>query len=96
MELKTLLKELSGLMIESRKELYAEIVRLAEQKSEILKVYPSKTNFVFMKMKDSRSVHKKLLERSIAIRCFDGYLRITGGTAEENAAVIKALDEVLV
>ena len=90
-----IVEELSGLMIESRKELYAEIVKLAEKKSEILKVYPSKTNFVFMKMKDSRSVHKKLLERSIAIRCFDGYLRITAGKAEENEAVIKALEEVL-
>ncbi|MBQ3050071.1 MAG: histidinol-phosphate aminotransferase family protein [Oscillospiraceae bacterium] len=92
---KGIVQQLSGLMIDSRKELYAEIVKLAEKKSDIIKVYPSKTNFVFMKMKDSRSVHQKLLDRSIAVRCFDGYLRITAGTAEENAAIIKELSDIL-
>ena len=88
-------EKLSGLMVRSRERLYDGICSLAKRKNDIIKVYPSCTNFVFIKMRDSRRVFEALLMRSIAVRCFDGYLRITAGTDAENAAVLTALGEIL-
>ena len=88
-------EKLSGLMVRSRERLYDGICSLAKRKNDIIKVDPSCTNFVFIKMRDSRRVFEALLARSIAVRCFDGYLRITAGTDAENAAVLTALGEIL-
>ncbi len=90
-----IVQKLSGLMVSAREELYKGLCRLAESKNDIIRVYPSSTNFVFMRMRDSRRVFEALLGRSIAVRCFDGYLRITAGSPEENAAVLAALGDIL-
>ncbi len=90
-----IVEKLSGLMIRSREKLYDGICSLKTEKRDIIKVYPSRTNFVFVELRDSRDVFQGLLARSIAVRCFDGYLRITAGTDEENAAVISSLKEIL-
>lgn len=90
-----IVEKLSGIMVRSRETLYGGICSLKERKHDIMEIYPSRTNFVFMRLRDSRGVFRKLLDRSIAVRCFDGYLRITAGTDEENAAVISALEDIL-
>ncbi|MCM1054119.1 MAG: histidinol-phosphate aminotransferase family protein [Bacteroides sp.] len=67
---------------------------LTEAKLDLAEaVYPSVTNFVFMKARGAKEIFEYLLSRSIAVRHMGEYLRITAGTSEENRAVIKALTE---
>lgn len=56
-------------------------------------VYPSVTNFVFIKTAKAREIFEYLLSQSIAVRYMGDYLRITAGSTEENKALIKALSE---
>lgn len=55
------------------------------------KIYEPVTNFVYIKCEKCREIYEYLLSRSIAVRCMNGYLRITCGTAEENRAVTAAI-----
>ncbi|MCL2077643.1 MAG: histidinol-phosphate aminotransferase family protein [Oscillospiraceae bacterium] len=57
------------------------------------KIYETRTNFVFAKTPESHKIYEYLLSKSIAVRCFDGYLRICAGTEEENKALINALQK---
>ena len=79
-------------IVENTKQLYADILALDKQYSCFGKVYEPCTNFVFIKTDDFQKIYEYLLENSIAIRKFGGYLRITAGTAEENAEVIRVLE----
>ena len=54
-------------------------------------VYPSVTNFVFIKTSRAREIFDFLLTKSIAVRYMGGYLRITAGSHEENMSVLDAL-----
>lgn len=56
-------------------------------------IYPSVTNFVFIKTAKAREIFEYLLSQSIAVRYMGDYLRITAGSTEENKALIKALSE---
>lgn len=56
-------------------------------------VYPSVTNFVFIKTAKAREIFEYLLSQSIAVRYMGDYLRITAGSTGENKALIKALSE---
>lgn len=92
---KQYLKDCIAQIIESRNELYKEICAIAENSSKIIKVYKPETNFVFVKLDGAEQVHKALLEKGIAVRCFKDYLRISAGSKSENSALIKALKEIL-
>jgi histidinol-phosphate aminotransferase len=62
-----------------------------------LTVYPSAANFVLLRTDDAPGLYGWLLERGILIRDvsrvprLEGCLRITVGTADENAAVLEAM-----
>lgn len=56
-------------------------------------IYPSVTNFVFIKTGKAREVYEYLLTKSVAVRHMGGYLRITAGSDEENEILVKALKE---
>ena len=56
-------------------------------------IYPSVTNFVFIKTPCAKEVFDFLLTKSIAVRCMGNYIRITAGSHEENKAVLEALKE---
>lgn len=73
----------------SVRELYEAIVGLNCTYFE--KIYEPVTNFVYIKSEKSKEIYEYLLNCSIAVRCMNGYLRITCGTAEENRAVIAAI-----
>lgn len=90
-----LLKSRTSELIESRKELEKELLVLAGRYPVLQTVYPSVTNFVFIKTEKSGEIAASLEQRSVAIRCFDGYLRITAGNWEENRVLIHELGEVL-
>ena len=56
------------------------------------KLWKPETNFVFIKPEapeDARRIFEFLLKNQIAIRCMGNYLRITAGSPEENAELIK-------
>ena len=55
------------------------------------KIYPSVTNFLFIKTSKAREIFEYLLSRSIAVRQMGDHLRITAGSSEENMALMRAL-----
>ncbi|MBQ2676406.1 MAG: histidinol-phosphate transaminase [Clostridia bacterium] len=78
--------------VESRNELYLSIQQL--QKVRNFTLYETCTNFVFIKTPRSDYVFEQLKSMGILIRKFNGYLRITAGTPEENMAVLRALNKI--
>ena len=82
-------------LVKSREALQQGLEGLAARFPALKQVYPSCTNFVFVRCSAANTIQTALAERSIAVRCFDGYLRITAGSSEENAAFLAALTEIL-
>jgi len=80
---------------EGREYLYGELRRLG------LSYVPSEANFVFFDAGvDSRWAFDELMRRGVTVRTGDifgypTYLRVTVGTAEENATFVGALEEAL-
>jgi histidinol-phosphate aminotransferase len=80
-----------------------ELPRLARALEQLgLAVLPSQTNFVLVSLgaRDGRQIYDKLLHKGVIVRPMNGYglphhLRITVGTAAENARLVDALTEVL-
>jgi histidinol-phosphate aminotransferase len=60
-----------------------------------IKVVNGVTNFVFVHTEKSKAIYESLLKKGIAVREMGGCLRITAGSDNENAALIKALTETL-
>ena len=60
-------------------------------------VYPSDANFILVKVSDANALYRFLLEKGVVVRnrnnieLCEGCLRITVGTAEENARLTDAL-----
>lgn len=98
----TVLKALANAA--SKDEMVSDILRnRAELKAElealdiIEEVYPTDANFFLARIKNAKSVYKKLIEQQVILRdrssvvlCDDG-IRITVGTTAENHTLIKAL-----
>ncbi|WP_031515510.1 histidinol-phosphate transaminase [Desulfofalx alkaliphila] len=75
---------------------------LSQQLSKMpgLEVYPSDANFILFRTGlDADFVHSRLIEKKVLIRNLGkdmpGYLRVSVGTAQENAVFIKALSEII-
>jgi histidinol-phosphate aminotransferase len=99
------------LALDYRHEMDERVAALVEERGRLsaalrdlpLDVWPSGANFVLVRPRtvDGNEVWQALLERSILVRnCaswprLDGCLRITVGTAEEDDALLSALEEVL-
>ena len=82
-------------IIRSRDSLYNGILGLHMRHKVFDMVYPTTTNFVFIKTPCAQYIYEELLDRSIAIRCMGDYLRITAGSKVENEAVLDALEEIM-
>ncbi len=80
-------------VVNSRKELYKEILKIENDKIE--KVFETHTNFVFMKVKNAKEIFEKMKDNSIIIRNMGDYLRITAGTEYENAKMLETFKKVL-
>ena len=89
------LREALRLIKASRDELYAAICALAEKHPQLERVYPTVTNFVYLRTQDAKELDQMLRDRSIAIRRMGEHLRITAGTKEENQALLQAFSEIL-
>ena len=75
----------------AKNELYNALIKADLPFAQV--IYPSVTNFVFIKTDKAREVYEYLLSRSIAIRFMGEYLRITAGSDEENECLVSALKE---
>lgn len=82
-------------LIDGRKSLQEALGQLSMKYPVLEQVFPSSTNFVFIRCAKANEIYQKLLERSIAIRQFNGYLRICTGSPEENELFLTALKEIL-
>lgn len=80
-------------VVKSRKELYKELLEIKSEKIE--RIYETRTNFVFMKVKNAKQVFEKMKENSIIIRNMGDYLRITAGTEYENEKMLETFKKVL-
>lgn len=76
-------------------KLEAMLRKLAEQYPKLGQVYPSVTNFVYLKTSESQAIYQGLQKQGVAVRLMGGYLRICAGTEEEQQILKEALDLVL-
>ncbi len=95
LEEKDYLAECRDIIVNETKNLYNEIKSLNSQYNCFDEIYEPCTNFVFIKTDKYQEIYDFMLENSIAIRKFNGYLRITAGSPEENAEVIAVLKKYL-
>lgn len=82
-------------IIKSKNNLYTELKRIEINYPDRMHVYESVTNFIFIKMKDSKKMFESLLSAGIAIRYMGDYIRITAGTEKENEELIKAFEKFI-
>jgi len=83
-------------IIVQTQELYTGINDLVQEYPEILeKVYPPRTNFVFVKTAYAPEIFEQLLSRGISVRCFPTGLRICAGTDREQTLLLSELENIL-
>lgn len=79
-------------IIANTKKLYSDILAIDKKYGCFEKIYEPCTNFVFVKTDEFEKIYSFMLENSIAIRKFKGYIRVTAGTEAENTRFIEVLD----
>lgn len=89
------LRECIAKIRKSTEDLYREIQRLEKEKEEIQKVYPTCTNFIYLKTKRAQELFETLKTEGISIRYINGCLRIAAGSESENKELIQALERFL-
>lgn len=82
-------------IIDRTRELYDGLNALAKRNPGRLAPRETNTNFVYIPCKEADSLWSQLLQKGILVRKFNGALRITAGTREENDSVLKTLEELL-
>ncbi|WEK35138.1 MAG: histidinol-phosphate transaminase [Candidatus Pseudobacter hemicellulosilyticus] len=76
-----------------------ELAKALSGLSVVQQIYPSDANFLLVQVTDARGIYNYLLDKGIVVRdrssvtLCEGCLRITIGTAAENAKLVKALGE---
>ena len=81
-------------VIASRDELYASVKALADQYPDKLSLLPTAANFVYIQMPDgeAKRVFEAMKEEGVVVRLMGDHLRITCGTEQENAEVLRLLE----
>lgn len=92
---KEYLEKCTAQIKESARELYEAVKNLEEKKKDIEKLYPTATNFLYIKTRRSEEIFQALRSEGISIRNMNGYLRISAGSKGENRELIQALDKLL-
>lgn len=90
---KQYLADCRDIIIKNTKQLYSDIVSINERYNFFEKVYETCTNFILIKTEEFEKIYKYMLDNSIAIRKFSGFIRVTAGSAEENARFIEVLEK---
>ncbi|MCH5304469.1 MAG: histidinol-phosphate aminotransferase family protein, partial [Ruminococcus sp.] len=91
---KEFLKNKTKTIVQNTKTMYNELVRLSKLTDSFF-VYPTKTNFVFVKTDFGKELFEYLKTKSIAIRYMGDYIRISTGTDEEIKATVSAIEEFI-
>lgn len=74
-----------------------ERMRAAMERVDGVRVYPSKANFLLLRVKDAKALFERLLTGGVLVRdvsgfpLLDGCLRVSVGSKEENDLFLKAL-----
>ena len=91
------LREQAARIVAAREQLHRELARLPG-----VEVFPSAANFVLVRVPDGPAAFEALRARGILVRTFHGShallanaLRLTVGTADENAKLLEALASIL-
>lgn len=91
----TLLHEALDEIILSKKALESSMKELEEKYSAEMHVFESCTNFVLVRMLRAKEVFEGLLAKGIAVRFMGDTLRITAGSEDENAQLLKNFESLL-
>lgn len=89
---KELLEQAREQIIRQRENLYEALWAVQKEFPGKYELWKPDTNFVFIKPKvaeDARKIFEFLLNNQVAIRYMGKYLRITAGSPEENAEVLR-------
>jgi len=90
------LQDAAEKLIASRAYLQEEVSKLQMRFPSVLEeLYPSVTNFLYLKTKACDTIYRAALSNSISIRKMNGYLRITAGSEEENRRLLSFLSNIL-
>lgn len=92
---KEFLESCKNVIIKNTKTLFEGISSIQEKYNCFEYIYPTTTNFVFIKTDKCEEIYKFMLENSIAIRKFRGFLRITAGTEQENSEFLSVLEKFI-
>lgn len=91
---KKFLKNQINTIVENTNLLYNKLVDIGNN-TENFVVYPTKTNFVFVKTSFGKDLWNFLKDNSVAIRFMGDYIRITAGTKEEIDTTVKLIDRFI-
>jgi len=94
LEEKSYLENCSKELTNANKAFYENLKKWNEIYKLFEVIYPPETNFVYIKSSKAAEIFELLLERSIAVRCFQGYLRITVGNEIEVKMILEALIDI--
>ncbi len=81
-------------IVQNTKTLYNRLVSLSETTDDFY-VYPTKTNFVFVKTGFGKELWDYLKSKSIAIRWMGDYIRITSGTIDEINTTLSFIEKFI-
>lgn len=79
----------------SKAQLEQGLLAALSDKKQIVKIYPSQTNFLYIKTTGAQEILENLKKQSITVRRLGDYLRINAGTKQENERVIEALKQIV-
>ncbi|MGN0648028.1 MAG: pyridoxal phosphate-dependent aminotransferase [Oscillospiraceae bacterium] len=92
----SLLEQCRTEIIMQTQRLYTAVAELVKRYPNILEcVYPTRTNFVFIKTAYAREIFESLAKAGIAVRCFADGLRICAGNRREQTLLLSALEQIL-
>jgi histidinol-phosphate aminotransferase len=78
-----------------RDTMYLSLLQMQKKHAGLERIYKSDTNFITVKCKDAKAIWQALLEKSVAVRFTEGFLRITAGNGEEQKLFLEALQSIL-
>lgn len=81
-------------IVENTKKLYNELVGISSSTDDFI-VYPTKTNFVFIKTSFGKELWEFLKASSVVIRYMGDYVRITAGTTKEVETTVRLIKDFL-
>lgn len=89
-----LLKDCRQKLVSSRKALERALREDFSGFSQIREIFPSQTNFVFLKVRDAAGTYEALKREGIMIWHMGENLRVTAGSPAENRRFLEALSQI--